>query len=730
MAEEAVQGQTEIERAPYLDDAQLAQEQWCRFLFYLDNGHADFVEDVNRNYRYWRGNGGQWADDDREYMESVQGRKCIENNEILPAVQTAVGEQIATRTTLAFKPKKNGATEETASALTKLAMHVLAENGYPRKEKQLWKNGLIKRRGYLQVRMNYEKNLRGEISIMDRDPRCIMPDLFSESYDPKDWSEVISFSWLSLDQIEGFYGPEARQKVEKTHQFYSDNPILDELNSRNQLDNRVGFATGGTYQQFEYAEAGERRYRIIDRQFYRYTMALHYVDPKTGDIEMVPTGKSIEEARTFAADNGYVLQRLNAKRIHWRVTTRFTTIHNDWSPYETFDIIPFFYLFDYGDTLSMVDNAIGPQDLENKALTSYLHIVNTTSNSGWKVPKKDTKSALTNMTTDDLRNQGMKTGLVMEYDVEIGVPEKITSNHVPDGIDRLIDRGSKGIERTTGMSAAEQGLDSPEISGIAVGRKQHQAKLQLGDPLDNLAFTRVLLGRKIVELAQNFMTEERIYKITGTDDYGRDKEEDLAINHVDPTGRIINDITVGEYEVDVSEQPMAATFEDTQFRQLMEMRESGVAIPDDEVVRRSNLTNKHDLADRLANPGDGGVTAVQQQMLLKKIEEIAANIELTKAKRQKEIASATNTNIQAMFGATNAGKVIAMTPGVAPLADELMLSAGFEDHNAAPVIPQNTPKIEYVPADVPKNTSPNFPPQADRGVTAGIESGSIPAISE
>jgi hypothetical protein len=73
-----------------IDEIHVAGEEWDRFQHRLDIGHADYVEVVRRNYRYWRGDGGQWADDDRKYMESVQGRKCIEINGIKPAVERPV----------------------------------------------------------------------------------------------------------------------------------------------------------------------------------------------------------------------------------------------------------------------------------------------------------------------------------------------------------------------------------------------------------------------------------------------------------------------------------------------------------------------------------------------------------------------------------------------------------------------------------------------------------------
>jgi hypothetical protein len=126
----------------------------------------------------------------------------------------------------------------------------------------------------------------------------------------------------------------------------------------------------------------------------------------------------------------------------------------------------------------------------------------------------------------------------------------------------------------------------------------------------------------------------------------------------------------------------------------------------------------------LANPQDDGTAAAQAAIAQKQAEKLDAEVKLLSAKRDEAVARATNTNVQAMFGATNAGNLIAQTPAIAPLADELMLSAGFEDKNQPPVIPSIAAPIETDPAlMVPQNTSPNFPPQADRGFTQGIEGG-------
>lgn len=704
------------------DEQAIAKAQWDLFRFSCDNGHAAYVDDARRNYRYFKGNGGQWSDDDRDYMEAVQGRKALEINQILPAVETAVGEQIASRADLCFKPAKGQASADTAEVLTRLGMHILEQNHYHRAEKQIWKDGLIKRRGYLDVRMTYEGNLRGEIKVSTVDPLCVVPDLFATSYDPKEWGGLMITSWLTADEIEGMYGAKARKKVEQEHHWGDRKPLDQEfVEGRNRDDRRYGFGTtdsSGWFYQYEDDSHNLKRYRVIERQHYKMTLQWHYVDPKSGDTEAVPSDMDLTEAREFAQVNRLLLTRINARELFTTVTTRYSVLFDGPSPDKTPTLIPFFYLFDYGDTLGMVDNAISPQDMLNKSLSCELHYLTTVSNSGWMVEE----GSLVNMTVRDLEKKGMKSGFVVEYKKNSGPPQKIQPNTVPTGMDRMGEKGEHYIKTTTGMSDAEQGMNSPEVSGIAIQAKQWQGKLQLADPLDNLEMTRRLLGRKLLELIQLNYTAERIYKVMDRDDYGNEQERNLIINQVDPAGNIINDVTLGEYEVVVSSQPTAATYQESQAIQILEMRKVGVNIPDDEVVLRSNLSKKEDLARKMSGAPDNGMADLQLRMLEAKLEEVAGKVDLLRAQRRKVVADTTNTNIQAMFGATNAAKNLVLSPGAAAPADQMMLSAGFEDRNAPPVIPQQVPSLPVQPVH-PENTSPNFPPHADNGVTLGIEGG-------
>jgi len=74
----------------------------------------------------------------------------------------------------------------------------------------------------------------------------------------------------------------------------------------------------------------------------------------------------------------------------------------------------------------------------------------------------------------------------------------------------------------------------------------------------------------------------------------------------------------------------------------------------------------------------------------------------------KIVAETANKNVATEFSAMQASQQVVMNPGIIPVADSIMLSAGFKDHNEypsaiAPDIAQN------VVDTIHSNTSPQFP---------------------
>lgn len=122
------------------------------------------------------------------------------------------------------------------------------------------------------------------------------------------------------------------------------------------------------------------------------------------------------------------------------------------------------------------------------------------------------------------------------------------------------------------------------------------------------------------------------------------------------------------------------------------------------------------------------VEALQQQLALRESPELtAARVKEANARAEFLAAQTTGKKVEAMFGATNAASQIAMNPTIAQPADALLLSAGFVDANAAPIVPEVPEGIPVSP--IHENTSPNFPPRlpsSSAGMDDGIESGKLP----
>lgn len=682
-----------------------ARENWHRYQYGKDRGHIEYTEQAAKCEGMYLGGGEQWSREDKDILRT-QGRPFYEFNEVKPSVNSAVGYQIQNRMDIAFKPRGEKGDLNTATILSKVAMQIADSCMLHWNETQMFADGLIEQRGYYDVRMNFDRNIKGDVSIAVLDPRDVVPDPDAKSYDPDKWADVIVSRWLTLDEIEQLFGKDARLKAEASNDDGQDFGDTDDEVRRSKFG-RSDLA--GLYDAWGNEQDGLRRYRVLDRQKMVYEKTDCLVFPDSGDILVVDTLS--QESVTDAISKGAVPAKRMRHRVKWIVTTYSATLHDAYSPYEHYTVVPYFAYFRRGKTRGMVDDAIGPQEALNKAVSQNVHIVNTAANSGWIVEE----NSLTNMDTEELEEVGAKTGLVVEYQKGATPPRKIEPNQVPTGIDRLIDRATKALKDAT-VPEAMRGQLGQDASGIAIQSKQFAAQQQLAVPLDNLGYTRQLLARRILKLIQRYYDSYRVFRITETDPMtGKPQEKVLEINKYDPaTNSYLYDVTVGDYDVVITEQPMQVTFENSQFQQAIEMRREGVRIPDATVIRYSNLSDKHEILSNMEGSQPPADPTLEAKAAL-----LQAQAGKVVAETRRTEAQAVNENVTALYGATQAAQVLAAVPGAAPVADELAHSAGFQDQNAAPIVPEPAPGTPAV--DLPQNTDPLTPASPATGVNAGIE---------
>lgn len=701
---------------PLTDDYQIATQMRSWYEDARDRGHKTYIAAARECERMYTP-GEHWTDAEKDYFESV-GRVPIEVNGIFNGINTIIGEQIYTRVDVTCRPKKAPANQETAEILSKLFLHIKDQTNFSNIETIVSTDGAIRKRGFYDVRMMFDENMRGEINIEDVDPFDVLPDPDAQSYSPAKWRRVQRTRWLSLDEIEGLYGVEVRRKAEeRATRDYTPWGVDEATEGNTETRNSFGDQSKANVYQDYYADiAGQKSVRVIETQHRKMNLQLFFVGEE-GDLRPVPSHLTKQQAQEFATLNNLQLTKQNKTRVRWTVTTYDTVLMDEWSPYDEFTIIPYFPFFNRGKTIGMVDNAIGAQRLLDGSLTSYLHIVKSTANSGW-INEED---SLVDTTKEDLEDTGNKTGLVLTVKAGKRFPEKIQPNQIPTGMDRLIDRGEQFIKNTIGVSDAEQGQESPEVSGVAIQAKVFQGKLQRALPMDNLALTRLMVFSTVLKRIQEYYTEQRIIKIAGKDTSGNATEEEVVINQMTPEGQILNDVTLGEYEIVLDVVPTGASFEAQEFQQLLKMREIGItSIPDEQYILKSNITDKREVLK--------AIQANQQvdPLMELKVKELEAKIEKILAEVRKVDAEATVSAIEGQYSAVQTAQALVVTPGAATVADSLLKSAGYTDHDAPPIIPQGVPAGLTAMPEVQQNTSPMFPPripEPDLGMMQGIEGG-------
>ena len=113
------------------------------------------------------------------------------------------------------------------------------------------------------------------------------------------------------------------------------------------------------------------------------------------------------------------------------------------------------------------------------------------------------------------------------------------------------------------------------------------------------------------------------------------------------------------------------------------------------------------------------IQQLEQELALKyDPEEQAAKIEKLGAETQSIRNDSVNKSVESTFSAMSSAEKAAMMPQIVPIADELLASAGYEDHNGYPIAPQIEQAIPMEPPQL--NNNPTTPMNPDVGMQEGM----------
>lgn len=564
---------------------ELAEKVWLRYQYLRDNGHNEYIEKADKCEKFFRGL--QWNLTDLANLQN-QRRPALTINKILSTLSNVMGEQIYNRTDISFQPRGESPAA-TAEALNMVFRQISDNNQLDWRRSDMFCDGIITSRGFLDVRLDFTDSMQGEVRISNVNPKNVLIDADAEQYDPDEWNDVLTTKWMTWGDIGILYNKADAEFLKDRSQshFQYGFDSIERTRDRFGPESQRGYFQESTQQSDVL-----RNIRVIEQQKRVVAKQVFLVDTSTGDMRAVPDGWSREKIAHVASTYGLGTIEKLIKRIRWTVIADSVVLHDEWSPFEHFTIVPFFPYFRRGNTIGLVENLIDPQELLNKVTSQELHVVNTTANSGWILKR----GSLKNLTLEELEVRGAETGLILELD-DVADAEKIQPNQVPTGLDRVSYKAEEHIKTISGVSDYQTGSAREDVSAKAVQENLARGSLNQAKSNDSLNRTDYLLARAVISIVQRTYTEPRLVKITKNRMTG--ESDSVEVNMPTPEGTIANDLTIGEFDIVVTSVPHRQTLEAQQFDQAVALREQGVPIPDEVLIAHSALYKKDDILKKM-----------------------------------------------------------------------------------------------------------------------------------
>ncbi|WP_421849935.1 hypothetical protein [Oricola sp.] len=410
-------------------------------------------------------------------------------------------------------------------------------------------------------------------------------------------------------------------------------------------------------------------------------------------------------------------------RMHCALFTPQGFLWRSVSPYRH-NRFPFTAIWGYrrgrnGLPYGMIRRLRDIQEDVNKRASKALHILSTN-----KVIM-DEGALPEGMSLEDFQEEAARPDAVLlkkpGTEMILGADRQLMPAHLD-----LMSRSIAMIQQSSGVTDENLGRRTNATSGIAIQRRQDQGALATMKFFDHLLMALQLAGEKQLSLIEQFMGDEKQFRITNS----RGTPEYVTINDALPE----NDITATKADFIIAEQDWQASMREAAAAELMEVMKTlppQVALTLlDLVVENMDLRNREEIVKRIRqvtgqrDPDAEEPTPEEQAQMQQaaedaqlqragmraEVEEKAAKAAKALAEARKAMAGIPGVTVDAQNKALEAAIKAMSAPGVADAADLIMHEAGFISRSDQE---QQGANAAHSPQDGPAEPAALPPPQHD-----------------
>lgn len=597
--------------------------------------------------------GNQWTEDEKQVL-AEQKRPALTFNKLMPLIQLVTGHMIQNNARIQAKPE-GGEDQVFSEVMDKILDHIDKVSHMKFQLAYLFSSGERAGRSWLGFEQDFDEDpIFGQLEIPLLGPFKVYMDPNGERrYDLKDCEfgfKIVKMSRgrlkqlfpkkkkeiedLTEDAIGGWitdqnvavegdqnnYGEAANSSQVGINEV--DAPALEngdfvmittvEYWKRRKVDKFfVYFADDGSFYDFDTkeeaeAEADKRKQRkIAELQAKQQEAAL-----QTAALLQIPPGAYAagEPAQVpeDAVKIDYVVRERRVDRMYLAVLAgnEFMTDGLVLSPFEPlYHGFPFFqYISKWApeaeDEVLRVQGLIralkDPQREINKSRSQFLHILNTSANSGWK----GDRDALTDDEWQELKAFGSAPGIIIKKKPNSSL-ERISPVD-PSLAQQVREKASTDdLKSISGINADLLSIDtSAQPSGKAIALRMRQAITILQPQFENFRYTKWLIGHFLFRIIPTMFDAIKVEKILGTKFM---ETNQLTRGQLRAYMTMVED---GRYNLEISEAGNVDTLRQETFEDLMSLAEKGYPIPPDVIIEFMNIPNKEETIKKIQGYAD------------------------------------------------------------------------------------------------------------------------------
>ena len=538
-----------------------------------------FWGEADTDTRFYVGDQTLWSD--LYGSLPANRRRMFTFNRVMRIVNMISGHQRRNRTSTIAIPVEN-ADDTTADQFTRVLNYINRQENVYDTISSAFQGSLITGLNFLEVYMDYREDpVNGKIKVDNCNYNSFMIDPYFRKHDLSDCRALYRRSYKTKREVLSMFPDRA-----------------DEVLALYGQDNRDG--------KFQFMPEsynyGLKNLLTYDTFYYRdYRKSKMVVDVNTGET-LEWKGKDPESLKLYLKmypEVTVIDQEIPTVRL--AIVVQGKVFYDGPNPMgiDGYPFVPVYAFYHpelpyYPYRIQGVVRGLrDAQYLYNRRKAIELDIMESQINSGWKY-KED---ALVNP-ADVFNVSGQGKGLALKAEAQMSDAEQIQAAPVAPTTIQLSEILAREIQEISGVNEELLGSAIDDKAGILSMLRQGAGLTTLQTLFDHLDASQKSLGKIMIDLVQANMTPGMVQRILGGEQ---------------PTAQFYNK-AFGKYDAAIEEGLNTTTQKQMQFAQLLQLRETGVPIPDDVLLEACTIQNKKQLVQRIQQTQQAASQAQQQQL--------------------------------------------------------------------------------------------------------------------